>query len=409
MAEPVSLASRQAGWPLYRRPERVPRGAGRDPPAVRIRAPPAGTLTLDPHDLAAQDWEEDLRRLRFRMTSAALFLLVVTLLGVLGYHFLAPQSSWVDAFYMTAITLTTVGFGEIIDLSNNPAGRVFTAVLILVGMGGVLYFVSTATAFVLEGQLGHVFWRRRMQKTIARMSGHLVVCGSGPTAIYTAGELLAVKRDIVLVTEDPDRVGWLRKELGDVPVVVGDPAADDILTEAGVTRAAGIVACTENDKENLVVTLSARQLNPSIRIVSRVGDIDTEQKVRKVGADAVVSPNFIGALRLASELIRPTVVTFLDKMLRDEDANLRIDEVTVPPGSPAVGRTLEESGLYDVGGALLMAVRREADDWIYNPSRELEVTPGLVLVLMGSPDDVRAVCDALEGTMISKPAPASVG
>lgn len=359
-------------------------------------------------DLTSPQWEDDLRRLRFRMAAAALFLAAVTLVGVMGYRLLAPGSTWVNAFYMTAITLTTVGFGEIIDLSNNPAGRMFTAVLILVGMGGVLYFVSTATAFVLEGQLGHVFWRRRMEKTISRMTDHLIVCGSGPTARYIATELLAVRREVVLIADDPDQVAQIRMELGQIPVALGDPASDDTLTSAGVERAAGIAACTENDKENLVITLSARQLNPRIRIVSRVSDIGTEAKVRKVGADAVVSPDFIGALRLASELIRPTVVTFLDKMLRDRETNLRIDEVTVPAGSPAVGRTIEAAGIHAGEGALLMAVRRRNDEWIYNPPRTLEISAGLVLVLLGSPGDVRAVCDALEGTMISRPVPAAV-
>jgi voltage-gated potassium channel len=341
------------------------------------------------------------------MAAAALFLVALTLVGIAGYKVLAPESTWVEAYYMTAITLTTVGFGEVIELS--PAARIFTTFLLLVGMGGVLYFVSSATAFVLEGQLGHVFWRRRMQKAISDLSGHVIVCGSGSTAVYTASELLAVQREVVVVADNPDRVPAIRKELNGVPIIAGDPTTDEVLNAAGVVRAAGIVACTENDKENLVVTLSARQLNPRLRIVSRVGDIETEEKVRKVGANAVVSPDFIGALRLASELIRPTVVTFLDTMLRDRDSNLRIDEVTVPADSSAVGKTLGDIQLDELSDALLLAVRQTGDQWTYNPKRSLELTPGMVLVLLGSPEAVAVVCDAVEGTMIVAPVPASAG
>ena len=277
--------------------------------------------------------DEDLRQLRLRLSVAALFLVSVMLVGVVGYRVIDPNVGWVNAFYMTTITLTTVGFGEIVDMSAHPGGRIFTAMLVLVGMGGVLYFVTTATALILEGQIGHVFRRRKLEKTIGSMSGHLIVCGAGGTAAYTTRELLAVQRQVLLICEKREQVDYLRNEIGDTPLIVGDPASDEVLMSAGVDVAAGIVACTDNDKENVVITLSARQLNPKIRIVSRVTDIGAEDKIRRVGANAVVSPTYIGGLRLASELIRPTVVNFLDVMLRDRDANLRIDEITLPNSS----------------------------------------------------------------------------
>ena len=155
---------------------------------------------MDPFD--PTDTEADLKGLRWRLAVAGLFLVAVTLVGVAGYRLIDPSAGWVNAFYMTAITLTTVGFTEVIDLTGNPAGRIFTAVLILVGMGGVLYFVSTATAFFLEGQLGHAFRRRRMQKQALRMSGHVIVCGSGATALYTAQEIRSVRRSIIMIADD---------------------------------------------------------------------------------------------------------------------------------------------------------------------------------------------------------------
>jgi voltage-gated potassium channel len=270
-------------------------------------------------------------------------------------------------------------------------------------MGGVAYFVTTATAFLLEGQLGHVFRKRRMEKELSRLSGHLIVCGSGQTALYTAKELVAVQRSVVLVADRPEEASRAQTELPDIPVVVGDPAKDEVLLTAGVQRAAGLVACTDSDKENLVVTLTARQLNPTIRIVTRVIEVEGEPKLRRVGADAVVSPNFIGGLRMASELIRPNVVTFLDVMLRDRERNLRIDEIRIPEGSPSIGVPLNALGLDRIPGALLMAERESDGSWHYNPPRNEKVTAGMVLIFLGSPDDARALCQQLGGEMISMP------
>ncbi len=358
---------------------------------------------MDFYEPAATQWEEDLRELRVRLLAGGVFLVAVTLVGTLGFHLIDPDAGWVRAFFMTAITLTTVGYGHEVALETDGA-RIFTAVLILVGMGGALYFVSTATAFVLEGQLGHVFRRRRMEQRLAAMERHLIVCGSGPSAVYAARELAAVRRPVVMVVADTSAAESARAELPEVPIVVGDPTADDVLRSAGVERAAGIVACTESDNENVVVTLTARQINPNVRIVSRVDDVDHESKIRKVGADAVVSPEFIGGLRMASELIRPTVVTFLDTMLRDRELNLRIDEILIPEGSPAVGKPLNELGLEKMPHVLLLAVRYATGEWRYNPPRSEVVEPETVLIFLGSPDDAQVLCDQLGGEMVARPA-----
>lgn len=366
--------------------------------------PPTPRHAVDLYEPTPQDWERDLRVLQVRLLWALAFMLGVTVVGTVGFHLIDPGAGWVRAFFMTAITLTTVGFGHEVAIDSSGA-RIFTAFLILVGMGGVLYFVSTATAFVIEGELGHVFRRRRMEKELARLSGHLIVCGSGQTAIYAAKELASVRRRVVLVVSRQEDVEHARSELADVPVLIGDPSRDEILLLAGIQRAAGVVACTDSDKENLVVTLTARQLNPHVRIVTRITDVEGEGKLRKVGADAVVSPNFIGGLRMASELIRPTVVTFLDTMLRDRDLNLRIDEIRVPEGSPALGLPLNGLGLEKVPGALLLAVRESDGTWHYNPLRSGKLTADSVLIFLGSPGDSRALCEQLGGVMISLPSP----
>ena len=357
---------------------------------------------MDVYEPTTQDWERDLKDLRVRLFVGLAYMVAVTLTGTVGFHIIDPAAGWVRAFFMTAITLTTVGYGHEVELATR-GDFIFTAVLILLGMGGVAYFVTTATAFVLEGQLGHVFRRRRMEKELARLDRHLIVCGSGQTAIYTVKELVSVRRPVVMVVDRPEDASHLSDMLEGVPAVVGDPSKDEILLLAGIQRATGLVAATESDKENLVITLTARQLNPDIRIVTRTVEVEGETRLRKVGADAVVSPNFIGGLRMASELIRPTVVTFLDTMLRSRDLNLRIDEVQIPEGSPAVGRPLNTLGLDKTPGALLLAERDAEGNWLYNPSRSRPVTPGVTLIFLGSPHDSRALCDQLGGVMISQP------
>lgn len=351
---------------------------------------------MDYYDPTATQWESDLLDLRKRLVKALAFLVLVTLIGVAGFSVIDPSAGIVRAFYMTAITLTTVGFGEVVAVDTDGA-RIFTAVLILVGMGGTLYFVSSVTAFIIEGQLGHVFRRNQMERELAGLEGHMIVCGSGPTAIYAVTELAAVQRPVVLVASSAAEAGELSGDLPSVPMIQGDPTDDDILRAAGIERAGGVIACSESDNQNVVITVTARQLNPTVRIVTRLQDVNQESKVRKVGADAVVSPQHIGGLRLASELIRPTVVTFLDKMLRDRDKNLRIDEVAIPAGAPAVGRQITELELEDLPGVLLLAVRDADGSWEYNPSRNQRIRENTALIFLGSPEDSRALRERLGG------------
>lgn len=363
-----------------------------------------GATALDYYEPTATQWERDLSDLRTRLLRAFGFILLVTLVGIVGFSLIDREAGIIRAFFMTAITLTTVGYGEEIALDSDGA-YIFTSLLILVGMGAVLYFVSTATAFVLEGQIGHVFRRKQMERELAALKNHYIVCGSGPTALYAAGELAAVSRPVVLVVSSQQGAERARSELPDVPIVFGDPTEDSVLRAAGSDRARGLVACSDSDNENVVVTLTARQLNPALRIVSRLQDVDHESKIRKVGADAVVLPQHTGGLRLASELIRPTVVTFLDKMLRDRDLNLRIDEVLIPEGSSAVGKPINEIGLEKLPRILLLALRSPTGSWEYNPKRSHLVEPDVVLIFLGSPDDAQALRKQLGAELIAEALP----
>lgn len=349
---------------------------------------------MDYYEPSAKKFDQDMIELRARLRGALSFLMLVTIVGVIGFMAIDPSAGPVRAFFMTAISLTTVGYGEEVAIDTDGA-RIFTAVLILVGMGGTLYFVSTATAFVLEGQLSNVFWRRKMERELATLSGHLIVCGSGAPARYAAAELATVGRKVVLVASSVDAADAVTTALEQVLVVVGDPTDDAILISAGVQRAEGLIACSESDNENVVITLTARQLSPDVRIVAQLQDVQQAGKIRKVGADSVVSPHHIGGLRMASELVRPTVVDFLDTMLRDRDRNLRVEEVVVGDGAPAVGGQISVLGLDALPGVLLLAVRYPDGRWEYNPSRTSRIHSGETLIFLGSPSDAATLRERL--------------
>ncbi len=324
----------------------------------------------------------EFNRLRRRLAIAVIALVVVTAVGVVGFAIIGgAEHGLLDALYMTVITLTTVGFGEIIDMSNSPAGRVFTLLLLLVGFAIVLYAVPMMTAFVIEGQLLNVFARRRMEKSIRSMSDHYVVTGGTAVASHVVEELVNTGRSVVLVAPEGASTG--EHDIGTVPAVVGDPTDDSALKAAGIDRAAGFIACMESEKDNILAVLTARRLAPRARIVAATERVETEGKLLTAGVDAVVSPSRIGGLRMASEMIRPKVVSFLDSMLRDQENGLRVEEVTVQAGTSAVGKTLESLGIGEMPGTLLVALRSTASGrYQFKPSATTTLESGMTLVVM---------------------------
>ncbi len=324
----------------------------------------------------------EFHRLRRRLATAVIALVVVTAVGVVGFALIGgAEHGLLDALYMTVITLTTVGFGEIIDMSNSPAGRVFTLLLLLVGFAIVLYAVPMMTAFVIEGQLLNVFARRRMEKSIRSMSDHYVVTGGTAVASHVVEELVNTGRSVVLVAPEGASTG--EHDTGTVPVVVGDPTDDSALRAAGIDRAAGFIACMESEKDNILAVLTARRLAPRARIVAATERVETEGKLLSAGVDAVVSPSRIGGLRMASEMVRPKVVSFLDNMLRDQENGLRVEEVTVQAGTSAVGKTLESLGIGGMEGTLLVALRSTASGrYQFKPPPTTTLESGMTLVVM---------------------------
>ena len=324
-----------------------------------------------------------MREFRDSQFATALKLLAVPFFGGgIGYYVLGllnPKGPWslLDCFYMSTITLTTVGYGETLDgMSNFPLARVYTMVLLVFGTGLLAYAVSTGTAFIIEGNLAKALERRRMQKAIAALGNHYVVCGAGSTGINVVRELIETGTPFVLVEREERRIEKCR-EAGCKLYVQGDATSDETLISAGIRTARGLATCLPDDKENLFVIVTARQLNPDLRIVTKNVEKSAAEKLRNAGATATVSPNIIGGLRLASELIRPAVVTFFDIMLHDESANMRIAEVTVEAGSQIDGKTLGEANIPGRIGVPVLAVRSQGEsNFRYNPTSDVPARSG---------------------------------
>ena len=313
-------------------------------------------------------------------------------IGTFGYYFLFRGAApLMDCLYMTVISLTTVGYGEILDVGRVPGGRIFTMVLITVGMGMLLYALGSLTGFIVEGHFSGMIRRRRMMRDIHRLEGHTIVCGGGDTGHYVVEELLKCGRQVVLIDVDPKHLGRCQA-LGDVQTLEGDATEDATLRSAGIEKASGLVVALHSDKDNLFVVMSAQILNPGLRIVAMCHDEAIEIKMKRAGATAVVSPSFIGGLRMASELIRPTTTQFLDTMLRAEAGTIRVSEIAVGPGSPFRGKTLKDLDLPARHNLLVLAVvERDARNFLYNPGRDHVLREGQTLVVMGDLKDMAAV------------------
>ncbi|HEY4711459.1 MAG TPA: NAD-binding protein [Dehalococcoidia bacterium] len=319
-----------------------------------------------------------------RFVWAAVILIAILLIGTVGYWFIgARQYSFVDTLYMTVITITTIGFAEIIDLSGNVGGRIFTIFIAISGVGVMAYIVTNITALVVEGELTESFRRRRMERIACKCTDHYIVCGLGSVGLYIANELQATKRPYVIIDVNKKNVERNLESLHDPVFIEGDATDSETILKAGVEKARGLFAATGDDNQNMVVTLTAKQLNPRLKVVTRCNDMRNSEKMKKAGADAIASPTAIGGLRMASEMVRPTVVSFLDIMLRDKEKNLRVEELPVP--KRLVGQPISALNLKRFSHALLLAVKTK-DDWVYNPSESYVIDQNNTLVLMTTPE-----------------------
>ncbi len=330
-------------------------------------------------------------RMLFRRLGFALGAVVTSVIfGTTGY-WLIGQGDWtlVDCLYQTVIGLTTAGFGEIVPLGATTWGRPFTILLLLGGMVSMGWFVTTVAAILIEGELTGFTWRRRMDSRVKKLTGHTIVCGAGSTGIHCIRELALIRAPFVVV-DVREAVAREVSASFECAAVVGDATHDEVLQEAGIERARGIISALTEDKDNLFVTVTARALNPALRIVAKAIEVRADAKLRRAGADAVVSPNMIGGLRMVAEMVRPEVVSFLDVMLRSQDAALRIEEVPVPASSRWAGARVADLGL-ERHRLLLLALKPAGSGggYHYAPGAEHRLAGGETLIVLGEPANVR--------------------
>ena len=320
--------------------------------------------------------------------SLAVFV-AVFIIGVAGFKIIGGNEwSLLDSLYMTVITLSTVGYEEVVDISANPAARIFATIFIVICLGTIAFAVSSITSFIVEGELKNVLGRKRMEKEIAKLKDHYIICGTDETAQTIIQELILTKKEFVVIEPLKEKIDKLTS-MGNILFIHGDPTEDNVLLSAGIDKARGILLSLPTDEANLFVTLTARSLNPRIRIVTKGIDLTSHKKMVKAGSDSVVSPTFIGGMRMVSEMVRPAVVTFLDMMLREREKVLRFEEVMVREGSSLVGKTIEEARLGEKTNALLVAIRRAGrKDYEFNPSRDTAIQEDDTLILIATPEMV---------------------
>ena len=286
---------------------------------------------------------------------SGIFLLVIILTGTTGYYIIGKSDySFIDCLYMTVITITTIGFREVIDITYNTAGKIFTIVIAIFGFGTFTYVMFNIAAFIVEGEIKETFKRKKMSKVIDKLVSHYIVCGSGRVGSNIIRELRESGKELVVIERHKETINVLSEKYPGIIYVEGNADVDEILIKAGIKRAAGIFASTGDDNQNLVISLSAKYINPSIRVVARCLDNANFHKMTKAGADAVISENYIAAVRMASEMVKPTVVSFLDRMLSDKETNLTVEEV--PLNSKYYGKTVGELNINRFENTSLLAV-----------------------------------------------------
>lgn len=317
-----------------------------------------------------------MRGLRKRLIFALIFITCVVIAGSAGYMLIEGWGC-LDSLYMTIITIASVGYKEIHDLS--PNGRIFTIILIISGVGSVTYALTTIAKIVVEGEIQEIFGRKRLEKKIKELKNHYIVCGYGRMGRIICRELKEKGIKFVVIEKRPDTFGAGEETL----VLKGDATKDENLKEAGIEKAKGLISVLPTDAENLFVVLSARELNPNLFIVARAGEEGSEQKLLRAGADRVVSPYHIGGLRIAHTVLKPAVVDFIEFATKSGNIDLQMEEITVQNNSKLAGLTLDECGIGRDLGIIVVAVKKVSGDMKFNPTFRTAIKAGDTLIALG--------------------------
>lgn len=313
--------------------------------------------------------------------------------GVVGYRLLFPDITFEKILFMTGITLSTVGYGDILNVESSTPAIYFTMVLMVIGMGAVLYSISNVTAFIVEGNIRNIFARESMLRRAKRMKNHYIICGAGKTGIHIINEMRDTSQQFVVIESSQERIQAIREIAPESVIIEGDATDDSVFEMANLSNAKGLLATLSSDKDNLYLCLSAKMNNPNLKIVARTYDMKMYDKFKRAGADYIVSPNFIGGMRMASEILRPHVVTFLDKMLRAHDHSIRLEESRIEVQSQHIGKTFSEAMLYEKAGVNVLAYSLNGDEYIYNFSPTYRIQGGEIILYIGNAEQKKIIED----------------
>jgi voltage-gated potassium channel len=331
-----------------------------------------------------------------RFLFAALYLTVVALISTVGYHLL-ERWSWLECLYMAVTTLTSVGFMEVRPLSD--AGRMFTLAVIALGITGLGIWWALTTALIIEIDLGGLLRRRQMSKRIEGLREHYIVCGAGRIGRMVAAEIRRSDHPLVVIENDPGRIAAFSELIPDALVLEGDALKEHTLGSARIESARGLAACLRQDADNLLVCMTARGMKPDLTVVARANDEESVNKIERAGANHVISPVTTGGIRMASALLRPSVVSFLDVTMTGHDIDLRLEEAQVPPTSSLVGKTLAEAQIPRRTGLTVLAIRPgdQPGAYAYNPGPDVRLQSGDVMIVLGRREQVVRLKDYARG------------
>jgi voltage-gated potassium channel len=314
-----------------------------------------------------------------RLLPAITILSIIVLIGILGYR-LIEKWNYLESTYMVITTLFTVGFQEVRPLSST--GKIFTMFIIVAGVGSAIYAAGQAVEIIVEGEMTGYRKRKRMDKKIREMKDHYVICGFGRVGHQVSQVFEASSIPYVVIDSKKETLEEL--EMKNVPSIIGDATSDNILIEAGIQSAKGLIACSDSDVANVYVTLSARVLNPGLNIVSRAGFKDTEKKLIMAGANKVISPYFISGMRMAALATQPVTSDFLDIVTHGGQIDFKLYEIAVPESSPLIHRSIAEADIRNKSGALILAIRKNDGTFDLQPTPTSTIEKNDVLVVIGT-------------------------
>lgn len=322
-----------------------------------------------------------------------LFFVLMVLGGAVGYMVIEGWS-FTDALYMTVITLSTVGYGEVQRLSST--GRMFTMVLIILGVGFAFYLAGSIIRFMVEGRIREILGRRKLERKINAQKGHYIICGYGRVGTAICETLGPTPIDIVVIERDPARVTRLNER--NILHIAGDATDEENLIKAGIERAQGLVTALKTDSDNVYVTLSARQLNPDLFVIARSAEEQAEKKMIAAGADKVVCPYRMGAHRMAQTILSPTVTDFIELTLMDTSRDIQMEEMSVDRSSKLTDVALQDSGIRQDLDLIIVAVKKAAGDMLFNPSSQTELHAGDTVITIGETENLEQLRRLLNPT-----------